>query len=287
MILAWPRSSSCTTASAARCGAWPSWSPKASSACPARGAPAHRAARFHRHRSRAAVPSGLALLRAAATWRNAPASPSAARRASATWRRRSSTSGTAPRSLWQRGALAGKPACVFTSTGSLHGGQETTLLSMMLPLLHHGMLIVGLPYTQAELNATRTGGTPYGASHFAGIADDLPIDRRTSARCASRRASAWPRSRLRAGMKQRRPRRPRRTSSALALPPDLSGCLVKPRAGGEVAAYARDVAGALDDVSAGDPAATDRCRPASATAAGVQSTSAWTGASSAATTANW
>jgi NAD(P)H dehydrogenase (quinone) len=77
--------------------------------------------------------------------------------------------------LWQRGALAGKPACVFTSTGSLHGGQETTLVSMMLPLLHHGMLVLGLPYTQAELNATRGGGTPYGASHFAGAADDLPI----------------------------------------------------------------------------------------------------------------
>jgi NAD(P)H dehydrogenase (quinone) len=77
--------------------------------------------------------------------------------------------------LWQRGVLAGKPACVFTSTASLHGGQETTLVSMMLPLLHHGMLILGLPYTQAELNATRAGGTPYGASHFAGVGDDLPI----------------------------------------------------------------------------------------------------------------
>jgi NAD(P)H dehydrogenase (quinone) len=77
--------------------------------------------------------------------------------------------------LWQRGALAGKPACVFTSTASLHGGQEATLLSMMLPLFHHGMLVMGLPYTQPELNATRTGGTPYGASHFAGIADDQPI----------------------------------------------------------------------------------------------------------------
>ena len=77
--------------------------------------------------------------------------------------------------LWQRGTLAGEPACVFTSTASLHGGQETTLLSMMLPLLHHGMLVIGLPYTQAELNATRAGGTPYGASHFAGIADDLPV----------------------------------------------------------------------------------------------------------------
>jgi NAD(P)H dehydrogenase (quinone) len=78
--------------------------------------------------------------------------------------------------LWQRGALAGRPACVFTSTASLHGGQETTLVSMMLPLLHHVMLVLGLPYTQAELNATRAGGTPYGASHFAGTGDDLPID---------------------------------------------------------------------------------------------------------------
>jgi NAD(P)H dehydrogenase (quinone) len=77
--------------------------------------------------------------------------------------------------LWQRGTLAGKPACVFTSTGTLHGGQETTLVSMMVPLLHHGMLIMGLPYTLAELNATRSGGTPYGASHVAGIADDQPI----------------------------------------------------------------------------------------------------------------
>jgi NAD(P)H dehydrogenase (quinone) len=77
--------------------------------------------------------------------------------------------------LWQRGALAGKPACVFTSSGSLHGGHETTLLAMMLPLLHHGMLIVGTPYTEPGLNATRSGGTPYGASHFAGVADDFPV----------------------------------------------------------------------------------------------------------------
>ncbi len=87
--------------------------------------------------------------------------------------------------LWLNGALAGKPACVFTSTGSMHGGQETTLLSMMLPLLHHGMLIAGLPYTQAELNATRTGGTPYGASHFAGIADDLPLSEAERALCVA------------------------------------------------------------------------------------------------------
>ena len=77
--------------------------------------------------------------------------------------------------LWHRGALAGKPACVFTSTGSLHGGQETTLVSMMFPLLHHGMLVMGLPYTLADLNATRSGGTPYGPSHHAGVGDDQPI----------------------------------------------------------------------------------------------------------------
>ena len=87
--------------------------------------------------------------------------------------------------LWLSGALVGKPACVFTSTGSMHGGQETTLLSMMLPLLHHGMLIVGLPYSQAELNATRSGGTPYGASHFGGIADDLPISEAERTLCVA------------------------------------------------------------------------------------------------------
>jgi NAD(P)H dehydrogenase (quinone) len=85
--------------------------------------------------------------------------------------------------LWHRGALAGKPACVFTSTSSLHGGQETTLISMMLPLLHHGMVVLGLPYTQAEINATRSGGTPYGPSHFAGLADDLPITSDERALC--------------------------------------------------------------------------------------------------------
>ena len=73
--------------------------------------------------------------------------------------------GTTPQ--WLSGALAGKPACVFTSTGSLPGGQETTLLSMMLPLLHHGMMILGIPYTESTLTTTQTGGTPYGASHFA------------------------------------------------------------------------------------------------------------------------
>ncbi|MCX7960877.1 MAG: NAD(P)H:quinone oxidoreductase [Burkholderiales bacterium] len=85
--------------------------------------------------------------------------------------------------LWLKGALAGKPACVFTSSASLHGGQETTLVSMMLPLLHHGMVIVGLPYTLAELAATRSGGTPYGPSHFAGAADDQPISDAERALC--------------------------------------------------------------------------------------------------------
>ena len=76
---------------------------------------------------------------------------------------------------WTRGTLAGKPAAVFTSTATMHGGQEATLLSMMLPLLHHGMLIVGLPYTQPELNSTRSGGTPYGATHVSGTANDRPV----------------------------------------------------------------------------------------------------------------
>ena len=78
-------------------------------------------------------------------------------------------------SLWMTGALAGKPAAVFTSSSSLHGGQETTLTSMMLPLLHHGMLIVGLPYSEPDLLATASGGTPYGASHLAGVSSDQPI----------------------------------------------------------------------------------------------------------------
>jgi NAD(P)H dehydrogenase (quinone) len=77
-------------------------------------------------------------------------------------------------SLWLSGALAGKPAGVFTSTQTMHGGQETTLLSMMLPLLHHGMYLVGLPYTERALNETRSGGTPYGASHVS-AADAAPL----------------------------------------------------------------------------------------------------------------
>jgi len=79
-------------------------------------------------------------------------------------------------SLWASGGLIGKPAAVFTSTGSLHGGQETTLQSMMLPLLHHGMLIVGLPYSESGLRTTQSGGTPYGASHLAGEHGNRPLD---------------------------------------------------------------------------------------------------------------
>jgi len=79
-------------------------------------------------------------------------------------------------SEWFSGTLAGKPAGVFTSTASLHGGQESTLLSMMLPLLHHGMYIVGIPYTERRLLSTRGGGTPYGASHLSGPDSDRALD---------------------------------------------------------------------------------------------------------------
>ncbi len=78
-------------------------------------------------------------------------------------------------SLWLKGALIGKPACVFTSTGSMHGGNETTLVTMMLPLMHHGMVIVGLPYSEPELSSTQFGGTPYGASHIGGAMNDKPL----------------------------------------------------------------------------------------------------------------
>lgn len=88
-------------------------------------------------------------------------------------------------SLWFGGKLAGKPAAVFTSTGSLHGGQESTLLSMMQPLLHHGMLITGLPYTLPELSNTQSGGTPYGASHHAGADSERELDRTEAALCSA------------------------------------------------------------------------------------------------------
>ncbi len=78
-------------------------------------------------------------------------------------------------SQWLAGTLAGKPAAVFTATGSLHGGQESTLLSMMIPLFHHGMMVLGLPYTHPELMTTSSGGTPYGASHWSGIDGDKPL----------------------------------------------------------------------------------------------------------------
>lgn len=92
---------------------------------------------------------------------------------------------------WASGALAGKPGAVFTSTSTMHGGQESTLLSMMIPLLHHGMLIVGIPFTEPALNATTTGGTPYGASHVSGVARDRPVsdDERTLARVLGRRVA--------------------------------------------------------------------------------------------------
>lgn len=86
-------------------------------------------------------------------------------------------------SLWLTGALAGKPAAAFTSTASLHGGQETTLLSMQLPLLHHGMLILGLPYTETALTETQGGGTPYGASHHAGADGSRKIDQHEATLC--------------------------------------------------------------------------------------------------------
>ncbi|PIT39456.1 NAD(P)H:quinone oxidoreductase [Snodgrassella alvi] len=78
-------------------------------------------------------------------------------------------------SLWLAGSLIGKPACVFTSTTSLHGGQESTLLSMITPLLHHGMLICGIPFSEPQLNATHSGGTPYGASHVAGMHNNTQL----------------------------------------------------------------------------------------------------------------
>ncbi|MDT7848415.1 NAD(P)H:quinone oxidoreductase [Methylophilus sp. VKM B-3414] len=77
--------------------------------------------------------------------------------------------------LWLKGALIGKPAAVFTSSGSMHGGNEMTLMTMMIPLLHHGMLLMGLPYSEPQLGTTKTGGTPYGASHIGGAMDDQPL----------------------------------------------------------------------------------------------------------------
>jgi NAD(P)H dehydrogenase (quinone) len=94
-------------------------------------------------------------------------------------------------SEWASGTLVGKPAGVFTSTSTMHGGQESTLLSMMLPLLHHGCVIVGIPFTEPALNTTRGGGTPYGASHVSGLQDDpQPSDDEASlARALGRRVA--------------------------------------------------------------------------------------------------
>jgi NAD(P)H dehydrogenase (quinone) len=85
--------------------------------------------------------------------------------------------------LWVEGALAGKPAGVFTSTNTMHGGQETTLISMMLTLFHQGMILVGVPYTVPELNTTQSGGTPYGPSHVAGQKTPLPLTEEEIAIC--------------------------------------------------------------------------------------------------------
>jgi NAD(P)H dehydrogenase (quinone) len=95
-------------------------------------------------------------------------------------------------SLWLSGALSGKAAGVFTSTQTMHGGQETTLLSMMLPLLHHGMYLVGIPYTEQALNETRAGGSPYGASHVAGVSEGAALseDEKTLARALGQRVAA-------------------------------------------------------------------------------------------------
>lgn len=85
--------------------------------------------------------------------------------------------------VWLSGSLIGKPAAVFTSTGSLHGGQESTLLSMMLPLMHHGMMLLGLPYSENTLMTTQDGGTPYGASHLAGQNNDRPLSEQEAHLC--------------------------------------------------------------------------------------------------------
>ncbi len=107
--------------------------------------------------------------------------------------------------LWLSGALTGKPAAVFTATGTMHGGQETTLLSMMLPLIHHGMLLVGLPYTERALSSTRSGGSPYGASHVSGAATELSEDERQLAQALGRRVAQLAVT-LQAGAAARAPR---------------------------------------------------------------------------------
>ena len=113
--------------------------------------------------------------------------------------------------LWLEGALAGRPAAVFTATRTMHGGQETTLVSMMLPLLHHGMLLVGLPYTERALSTTRSGGSPYGASHLSGASGgnsapgELTEEERQLAQALGRRVAQIAIT-LRAGTRAQAPR---------------------------------------------------------------------------------
>ena len=104
--------------------------------------------------------------------------------------------------LWLSGALAHKPAGVFTSTSSLHGGQETTLVSMMFPLLHHGMLLVGVPYSETDLLHTTTGGTPYGPSHHAGLESNRPLSEEEGRLCTAlgRRLAQVALAQVRAGL---------------------------------------------------------------------------------------
>ncbi len=104
--------------------------------------------------------------------------------------------------LWLQGALAGKPAAAFTSTSSMHGGQETTLLSMLLPMLHHGMLYLGLPYSETTLLTTRTGGTPYGPSHLAGPDSNLPLSDDEISQCQvlGKRLAETAKAQLNAGL---------------------------------------------------------------------------------------
>src|SRR3990167_2579635 len=96
-------------------------------------------------------------------------------------------------SLWLDGSLIDKPAAVFSSTASLHGGQETTLLSMMLPLFHLGFIVLGIPYTEADLNSTKSGGTPYGATHHTGAAGKFPISEEEQSLCFAqgKRLAEW------------------------------------------------------------------------------------------------
>ena len=104
--------------------------------------------------------------------------------------------------LWVSGEMVNKPAAVFTSTSSLHGGQESTLLSMMLPLLHHGMQLIGIPYTETTLLKTQTGGTPYGASHTSGINGDLPLsdDEKTLCKALGKRLALTAQAQLNANL---------------------------------------------------------------------------------------